>query len=118
MARKLQIREWSTPKSDLVRLDGIARLVSRGATRSDEIILVHSVAAQPDAAHQNSVLVKRCAAGEQSNPVPVWFARCGQMHGVERILDVDQGPGAGAVNSRRVEGLREKSQGPRRKCDL
>src|SRR5215472_17761439 len=99
MARKLQIREWSTPKSDLVRLDGIARLVSRGATRSDEIILVHAVAAQPDAAHQNSVLVKRCTAGEQSNPVPGWFARCSGMRRVQHLLDIEQGPRGGAVNA-------------------
>src|SRR5262249_6336398 len=69
MPRKFNVRQSHTPNKDSIRADVGRGFKSRAAHRSDQIILIDSVAANADGAGELTVLIKWDAAGKDLNAV-------------------------------------------------
>src|SRR2546422_11660144 len=68
-ARKLQVRQTYAAYEHLIRTHCRWWSVAGAARPGDEIVLVDTVATDPNPAHQHSVLIQRRAARKYLNPV-------------------------------------------------
>src|SRR6266550_5525414 len=75
-AREFQEGQAHAPYEYLIGADRRRGRISVTAGRRNYVILVHAIAADADAAYQDSVLVKRDAARKNLNPVRQTGNRC------------------------------------------
>ena len=117
ISRKFEIWQPHTLIHDLIRSGICWRFESFGAAVRYVIVLIHAVAAHPQSAGQSTVSKQTRAPGEEYDSTLVRIGRTTlkslragtrQIHGIQ----VEKWPRIRAVNSRRIERLRAKTDRP------
>jgi hypothetical protein len=91
---------------DLVGADARWRLKSRRTGGGDEIVLIHTVAAHAEAAHQLAVYAERKRSGKKDHAVLIRIGRLGALcTWIEHVelIEREEWPGSGTIQARRIE---------------
>src|SRR5687768_2956423 len=68
-AREFQERQSNAANKHPIGSNGRRGRVSIGASGADKIVLIHTIAADSDCAHQSAILVQRNAPGKYLYPI-------------------------------------------------
>lgn len=83
ISEKFLVRQVDTVDLNIVDRDRRVRLKTDSRRSRHDIVLIHAVAADPQASNQAKILIKRCGSGEKDNAVLIEYR--GNVRGTVKI---------------------------------
>src|SRR5579872_2818461 len=114
IAREFQVRQPDALVEHLVGSQGGWSFKARRGSGTDEIVLVHTVSADSQAAYQHAILIQRQRARKEDDAVLIRIRRLRTLRTrIERVelVEAEERARRGVVDARRIERLRSEADG-------